>query len=72
MHLTNVAVQKSSETYDDKSGGKMELMKLRIYLISLFGEDATNQCFADIQNIITKTISSVQKAIINDKHCFEL
>lgn len=34
MHLTNVAVQKTSDTYDDKNGGKMSLQKLRNLLIS--------------------------------------
>ena len=37
-----------------------------------FGFDKVNECFLGIQNLITKTLLSVQKVIINDKHCFEL
>ena len=28
--------------------------------------------FVDIQDIILKSLSAVQKVIMNDKHCFEL
>lgn len=52
MHLTNVAVQKTSDTYDEKSGGKMSLQKLRNLLISFYGENKTLECFNSIQNII--------------------
>jgi len=31
-----------------------------------------NECFTGIQQLIVKTLQSVQKVIINDKHCFEL
>jgi len=72
MHLTNVAVQKSSLDYDSESGGKYDLTKLRMYMNSRYGEDKTIQCFSDIHNIMIKSIQSVQKSIISDKHCFEL
>jgi len=35
MHLTNVAVQKTADNYDDKSGGKMDMIKLRMLLTSI-------------------------------------
>mmetsp|Transcript_45505 Transcript_45505/g.38349 ORF Transcript_45505/g.38349 Transcript_45505/m.38349 type:complete len:143 (+) Transcript_45505:337-765(+) len=72
MHLTNVAVQKTSDTYDEKTGGKMSLQKLRNLLISFYGENKTLDCFNSIQNILIYSLQSVQKAIIADKHCFEL
>lgn len=31
-----------------------------------------NQIFRDIDNIIIRSLQSVQKIIINDKHCFEM
>jgi len=34
MHLTNVAIQKKSKTYDAVSGGKLELQDLKYLLIS--------------------------------------
>jgi hypothetical protein len=30
------------------------------------------QCFHDIDNILIKSLQSVQKVMINDKHCFEI
>jgi len=50
----------------------MDLLKLRVLLTSIYGEDKCHKCFADIQDIMINTILSVQKAIISDKHCFEL
>ena len=40
-HLTNVAVQKQSENYDEERGGKWLLDKLRQYLVSRFGLEKT-------------------------------
>merc|ERR1719253_329634 len=34
MHLTNVAVQKTSENYDEKRGGKWDLHHLKLYLMT--------------------------------------
>ena len=30
------------------------------------------QCFQDLDNILIKSLQSVQKVMINDKHCFEM
>lgn len=35
-HLTNVAIQKNDEKYDEKKGGKWMLQNLRLYLISKY------------------------------------
>jgi len=72
VHLTNVAIQKHSENYDKKLGGKWDLRTLKLYLISKYGQEKVNECFTQIQLLIVKTLQSVQKVIINDKHCFEL
>lgn len=88
VHLTNVAIQKTSENYDEKLGGKWELQTLKVYLISKskwfkiwineylfifrYGQDKVSECFHNIQQLIIKSLLSVQKIIINDKHCFEL
>ena len=37
-----------------------------------YGVEKTNQLFNDIQDIIIKSLTAVQKVIMNDKHCFEL
>ena len=36
-HLTNVAIQKTAENYDERTGGKMELQALKLYLMSIYG-----------------------------------
>ena len=38
-HLTNVAIQKMTENYDEERGGKYLLDKLRLYLISKYGHE---------------------------------
>ncbi len=33
MHLTNVAIQKTADNYDERTGGKMELQALKLYMV---------------------------------------
>lgn len=72
MHLTNVAIQKTAENYDERTGGKMELQALKLYLMSLYGMDRIDQLFWDIQMIILKSLLAVQNTMIADRRCFEL
>lgn len=72
VHLTNVAIQKFSEKYSEKHGGKWNLNSLRFYIESVFGKEIMTKCFDSINNIIIQSLKSVQSVIINDKHCFEL
>ncbi len=72
VHLTNVAIQKNSDNYDEKSGGKWDLRSLKVYLISKYGSAKINALFLEFQEIILKSLYSVQKVVMNDKHCFEL
>ena len=73
LHLTNVAIQKNAEGYDNtKGGGKWDLRHLKLFLISKFGDEGINRCFSEIQKMIIHLFKSVNKTIINDKHCFEL
>ena len=72
VHLTNVAVQKNSENYDKKRGGKWEIKTLKHFLISKFGIEPVSECFTNIQKMVVKSLQSVQKVILNDKHCYEL
>jgi tubulin polyglutamylase TTLL9 len=68
-----VAIQKKSAHYNrNRGGGKWDLRNLKLFLISKHGEAKVNKCFSDIQKLIIHTYKSVQKVIINDKHCFEL
>jgi len=72
VHLTNVAIQKTSDNYDEKTGGKWDLRDLKLYLMSAYGVEKTSEAFNDIQNCVIKSLNAVQKSMINDKHCFEV
>ncbi|XP_078506570.1 putative tubulin polyglutamylase TTLL9 [Lissotriton helveticus] len=72
IHLTNVAVQKTAPDYDPEKGCKWMIQQLRHYLTAKHGPLMVEKLFDEMDNIFIKTLRSVQKVIINDKHCFEL
>jgi tubulin polyglutamylase TTLL9 len=72
MHLTNVAIQKTAEDYDKRTGGKWDLRRLKLHMISQFGQETTDAVFWEMQMIIIRSLLSAQGVMINDKHCFEL
>lgn len=72
IHATNVAIQKGATEYDSENGCKWQLRNLRMYLTSKHGKDQSDKAFTDIEAVIVKSLLSVQKIIIHDKHCFEL
>jgi tubulin polyglutamylase TTLL9 len=73
IHLTNNAIQKNSKKYEKNAGGcKWNLRNLKLYMASKHGLDVVNQVFTEIQQIVIHSLLSVQRIIINDKHCFEL
>ncbi|CAN2389900.1 ligase activity, partial [Pristimantis euphronides] len=72
IHLTNVAIQKTAPDYDPEKGCKWMIQQLRQYLTAKHGAAAVETLFQNIDNIFIKSLQSVQKIIINDKHCFEL
>ena len=72
MHLTNVAVQKKADNYDSEIGGKWDLNRMRIFLKSVYGDTAIEELFVNLEQIMIYAIKAVQKAVIQDPHCFEL
>ncbi|XP_030067060.1 putative tubulin polyglutamylase TTLL9 isoform X2 [Microcaecilia unicolor] len=72
IHLTNVAVQKTAPDYDPEKGCKWMIQQLRQYLTAKHGPEMVEKLFQEMDNIFIKSLQSVQKVIINDKHCFEL
>jgi len=72
VHLTNVAIQKLSDKYNDQHGGKWSLQSLRFYIETTRGRKAAQQLFDEMNNIIIHSLKSVQNVIMNDKHCFEM
>ena len=43
-----------------------------MFLVSKHGAAATDKLFKDMEDIVIRSLFSVQRAMINDKHCFEL
>ncbi|EDV25531.1 uncharacterized protein TRIADDRAFT_23726, partial [Trichoplax adhaerens] len=72
IHLTNVAIQKTAPDYDSEKGCKWSLDSLRKYLTAKHGIESLETLLQAITNIFIKSLQSVQRVIINDKHCFEL
>lgn len=72
VHLTNVAIQKHGEDYNESHGNKWTIENLRLYLEGTHGKRATDGLFAGINEVMIHSLKSVQNVIINDRHCFEL
>ena len=49
MHLTNVAIQKRNDAYDENTGMKWAIRNLKLYLNSKFGPAATAKLLGEIQ-----------------------
>ena len=72
IHLTNIAIVKTSDDYGDGDYAKWMLRSLKLYMASKYGEEPVAKCFAGIQSLIVNIYKSVQKTIINSKNSFEL
>lgn len=74
MHLTNAAIQKKENRTEYGAGNdlKWRIRSMKLYLISLFGEDRVHRLFQDINDAIIGSLIAVQNVMIHDKHCFEL
>eukprot|EP00241_Pyramimonas_parkeae_P018583 CAMPEP_0114279880 /NCGR_PEP_ID=MMETSP0059-20121206/2135_1 /TAXON_ID=36894 /ORGANISM="Pyramimonas parkeae, Strain CCMP726" /LENGTH=404 /DNA_ID=CAMNT_0001400233 /DNA_START=138 /DNA_END=1354 /DNA_ORIENTATION=+ len=72
VHLTNVAIQKHGETYNEKHGNKWPLANLKLYLQGTHGQEAADGLFSSINTIVINSLKAVQNVMINDRHCFEL
>ena len=59
IHLTNVAIQKQSEEYNEQHGGKWSTENLRFYLEMTEGKPLTDKCFEDINNSMRISLKSV-------------
>jgi tubulin polyglutamylase TTLL9 len=55
-HLTNVALNKTDDGYNDTNAQKFDLRALRLSLNGRFGEDAVDTLFRDIQNVVVKSV----------------
>ncbi|KAA6373970.1 MAG: putative tubulin polyglutamylase TTLL9 [Streblomastix strix] len=72
VHLTNVAIQKHSPTYDPTQGCKWDLRQLKGYIASRYSWPVANKLFYDIQQLLILVLQAAQQVIIHDRHCFEM
>ncbi|KAK9808967.1 hypothetical protein WJX72_007153 [[Myrmecia] bisecta] len=72
MHLTNVAIQKKGENFEQTTGMKWPIRNLKLYLMTKFGPAAAHSLFGNIQTVVLRSLLAVQRVITQDKHCFEL
>ena len=71
VHLTNVAIQKQGDEYNDKHGNKWSYRNLRMFIEATRGYEACQRLWDAIQFIVVHSLKSVQNVMVNDKHCFE-
>lgn len=72
VHLTNVAIQKQAEDYNEQHGGKWSIDDLMLFIESTQGQAAHDKLRADMEAVIVHSLRAVQGVMINDKRCFEL
>ncbi|KAL1524709.1 hypothetical protein AB1Y20_019593 [Prymnesium parvum] len=72
VHLTNAAIQKTAPGYDASAGCKWPLTAYKLYMIAKYGVQTTDKMFDAVEELVVNTLLSVQKVMINDKHCFEM
>lgn len=74
MHLTNNAIQKKADGYGASGvkDCKLPLQSLKLHIASKRGADVADRVFGDIEDIIVRSLISVQKAMVQDPNCFEL
>mmetsp|Transcript_90330 Transcript_90330/g.254965 ORF Transcript_90330/g.254965 Transcript_90330/m.254965 type:complete len:443 (-) Transcript_90330:77-1405(-) len=72
IHLTNVAIQKNNEDYNERHGGKWDVQALMLFIESTQGKAASDKLQSDMEAIIIHSLKAVQNVMINDRHCFEM
>ncbi|KAJ3320950.1 putative tubulin polyglutamylase ttll9 [Boothiomyces sp. JEL0866] len=72
IHATNVAIQKHNPNYDGDKGCKWLLRNLKTFLVTKHGAKKIDDLFTEMEALVVRSLMSVQKVMINDKHCFEL
>lgn len=72
VHLTNVAIQKTSEDYNPEKGSKWSLRNLREYLTARHGNEKVSKMMNQIDLSVIRTLQSVASVVVQDRHCFEI
>jgi tubulin polyglutamylase TTLL9 len=63
-HLTNVAIQKTADNYDERTGGKMELQALKMYLMSRYGVERVDALFWEVRISCFCTLRFTESVLI--------
>jgi len=72
VHLTNVAVQKNAEDYNDRHGGKWDIHDLLLFVEGTRGAVARDKLMTEMEAVLVHSLKAVQGVMINDRHCFEM
>lgn len=65
-------IQKHSENYDQIRGGKWLVDRLKVFLLSRYAPSRVEWSFAEIRDIIIRSLQSVQRSILPSRNSFEL
>ncbi|CAG9462651.1 unnamed protein product [Pedinophyceae sp. YPF-701] len=71
-HLTNHAIQRKTEDFHCETGNKWPIRALKLFMISKYGKDRTENLFMEMERVILRSLQAVQDAVVQDWHCFEL
>jgi len=71
VHLTNVAVQRRAEDYNEVHGNKWSIANLRLWLECTRGKERADRLFDEMKEIVIVSLKAVKPLMINDKHSFE-
>eukprot|EP00927_Polykrikos_kofoidii_P072956 TRINITY_DN69033_c0_g1_i1.p1 TRINITY_DN69033_c0_g1~~TRINITY_DN69033_c0_g1_i1.p1 ORF type:complete len:446 (+),score=59.92 TRINITY_DN69033_c0_g1_i1:227-1564(+) len=72
IHLTNVAIQKNAEDYNERHGGKWGVKDLMLFIEGTMGKAAADKLQVDVEAVLIHSLKAVQGVMINDRHCFEM
>ena len=59
MHLTNNAIQKTSESYNKSCDLKWPMRQLKMYMISKYGKKRVEECFYEIEMVMIRALLAV-------------
>ena len=59
VHLTNNAIQKTSESYNKSCDLKWPMRQLKMYMISKYGKKRVEECFYEIEMVMIRALLAV-------------
>ena len=59
VHLTNNAIQKTSDSYNKSCDLKWPMRQLKMYMISKYGKKRVEECFYEIEMVMIRALLAV-------------